>query len=121
MGKIIQANCECGFKSKELLAGRGFYTFTLTAPALCTNCYTFTTRNYFRKYNYCSKCSNRVIFYNNKTLWKDKNPSQDELDTIFWWNIDRSKGEAFVLPNTFFLCPKCRKYKMQFCSCGFYD
>jgi hypothetical protein len=121
MGKIIQAECDCGFKSKKIFAGCGFILSGLTAPALCTNCYTFTIRNYFQKYNYCSKCRSKVTFYNDKKLWKNKNVSQDEYDSIFWWNIDMFSDEAFVLPNTLYLCPKCREYKMQFYSCGNWD
>ena len=123
MGSIIQAKCRCGFESKEIMAGGGMLNFmnTLKAPALCPNCYTFTIRNYFNKYNYCSKCKSKVIFYNDKKLWKDKNASQDELDSIFWWNTDMFTDEAFVLPNTIYLCPKCREYKMKFYRCGFWD
>jgi len=123
MGTIIQAKCECGFKSKEIYAGGGFKNSedVLSAPALCTNCYTFTVRNYFSRYNYCSKCKSKVTFYNSDKLWKDKNVSQDEFDSIFWWNIDFLNNKAFILPNTLYLCPECKKFKMKFYFCGFYD
>lgn len=120
MGSIIQAKYECGFESKPIYAGGGMLDFKeiLTAPAVCTNCYTFTIRNYLKKYNYCSKCRFKITFYNDKILWKDKGASQDELDSIFWWSINLFADEAFVLPMTSYLCPKCREYKMKFYSCG---
>ena len=123
MGSIIQANCECGFKSRLIYAGGGMMNFkeTLTAPALCTNCYTFTVRNYFKKYNYCSKCRSKITFYDDKSLWKDKDASQDEFDSIFYWNIDIFNDTAFILPNTIYLCPKCKKFKMNFYPCGDWD
>lgn len=123
MGSLLQAKCECGFESKLIYAGGGFFIFkeTLKAPALCTNCYTFTIRNYLKKYNYCNKCRSKIIFYNDKKLWKDKNASQDELDSIFWWGIDFLNDKAFVLPNTLYVCPKCREYKMKFYPCGLWD
>ena len=123
MGSIIQANCECGFKSKLICAGGGMLNFkdTLIAPALCTNCYTFTVRNYLKKYNYCSKCRSKVTFYNNKSLWKDKDVLLDEFDCIFYWNIDTFDDIAFILSNTMYLCPKCREFRMKFYACGFWD
>jgi len=123
MGSIIQAHCECGFKSKEILAGGGMLDFkeVLTAPALCTSCYIFTVRNYLNKYNYCSKCKSKITFYNDKKLWKDKNASLDEFKSIFWWSINLFTDEAFVLPMTSFLCPKCREYNMKFYPCGLWD
>ena len=123
MGSIIQAECECGFKSKKIYAGGGFKDSedVLLAPALCTNCCTFTVRNYFSRYNYCSKCKSRVTFYNSDKLWKEKDAPQDEFDSVFWWNIEQRNNAAFILPDILYLCPKCREFKMSFFSCGLYD
>lgn len=123
MGSIIQANCECVYKSDLIYAGGGMANFeeTLNTPALCKNCYTFTVRNYFSKDNYCSKCESKITFYDNKSLWKDKDVSLDKLDSIFYWSIDISNNTAFILPNTMYLCPKCRKFKMKFNPWGNWD
>src|SRR3990170_2583874 len=102
MGDIIQAKCECGFKSGEIYAGGGFMNFkdVLSAPALCTNCYTFTIKNYLVKDNHCKKCKSKTTFYDDKSLWKDKNISTSEENCIFYWNIDLISNIAFRLPIT---------------------
>ena len=123
MGSIIQAKCECGFKSRKIYAGGGFKNFkdVLSAPALCTNCYTFTIENYLTKSNHCKKCRSKITFYDDKSLWKDKNISTDEEDCIFYWEINLFDNKAFKLPDIFYLCPKCREFKMKFYTCGFWD
>lgn len=120
---MIQAICECGYKSIEIYAGGGFMNFkdVLSAPALCTNCYTFTIRNYFTKYSYCKKCKSKITFYDDRSLWKDKNASTGEKNCIFYWNVDFINDIAFRLPATSYLCPKCREFKMNFFTCGLWD
>jgi len=126
MGTMIQAKCECGFKSEKIFAGGGFMDFmnVLTAPALCTNCYTFTIRSYLAKHNYCKKCKSKITFYNDKSLWKDKNISTSERNCIFYWEIDpivSLNNGVFRLPDTAYLCPKCREFKMKFYNIGIWD
>jgi len=118
MGSILIAECDCGFKSKEIYAGGGVANFETecAAPAVCKNCSSFLVLNYLRKKNKCPNCKSEVTFYNDPSIQKKTNTE----NTVFDWYFEEYQ-HTFVLPDTKYYCPKCKKFNLRFISLGCWD
>lgn len=121
MGGIINAKCKCGFESGGIFAGGGMRNFArvCNVPALCENCRDLVVVNYIRKDLKCPKCRKRVVVYNDPILQQARKKVAGESD-IFSWFIDKLKC-SFVLPDVYYLCPKCGKKRMRFIDIGCWD
>ena len=120
MGSILQGHCKCGFDTGDIFAGGGFLNFqkTCNAPAICIKCSKFLIKNYMKKETVkCPTCRGKVTFYNDSTLQRPT--VKVEFDEIFSWNIDDES--LFTLPNTKYLCPKCKKMTLVFGHGGCWD
>ena len=117
MGVILQGQCECGFETENLFIGGGMLDFTSKCyiPAVCLNCNIFLVKNYNKKFSKCPKCRKKVVFYNDPQLQnKPKHGSP-----LFEWNI--SEDDPFILLDTEYYCPKCKKKQMRFIDMGCWD
>jgi Zn finger protein HypA/HybF involved in hydrogenase expression len=121
MGDMLQALCECGFKSKIILAGGGIVNFThyCGAPAVCLHCQEFLIKNYKKKYSKCPSCGKKVTFYNDSSLQIPVSESYKN-HKIFEWHINNEKVD-FQLQDTQYFCPKCRKMTLTFECVGNWD
>ena len=122
MGTIIQAECECGYKSKLIYAGRGMFGTGCTVPALCRNCNEIVAVKYLPPDAQCPNCGKEVIFNNDVSLRQERedvNNTEIQIIDIFNWRIGENK--FFRLPDTFYLCPKCKKMTMRFMYAGNWD
>jgi len=122
MGQILQATCPCGFDSTKLFLGGGMMNFTTYcgAPALCDSCGAFLVLNYLDPNPRCGDCKGTVRFYNDPALRSTSEQSDQKSHDVFSWNVGGRLG-TFSLPDTEYLCPKCREIKMSFVSVGNWD
>lgn len=58
----------------------------------------------------------QYIFYNDTSLQRKTKKEYP----LFDWNLGEEKG-AFILPDTKYYCPKCKKIEMKFFSSGNWD
>lgn len=116
MGAILQAECQCGFFT-TFAAGGGMHNFqdTCFAPAVCVDCGEFFICNYFSKFIKCPKCHKKAHFYDYPPL-RAKVKTKGE---VFSWRIDDVR--QFTLPDTTYICPKCKQKDMRFSQSGFFD
>jgi len=121
MGTIISAECECGFEPGEIFAGGGMFDFAgvCDVPALCENCREFVVVNYLGRSPKCPKCRKKVIAYNDPILQTKRDKTGSGSD-VFHWFIEKS-NVSFVLPDDYYLCPKCGKKRMRFFDVGCWD
>jgi ribosomal protein S27AE len=121
MGDMLQAMCECGFKSEPILAGGGMVNFThyCGAPAVCLHCQDFLIKNYKKKYSKCPSCGKKVTFYNDPSLQLPVTESYKHHQ-IFEWHINNEKAD-FRLQDTQYFCPKCGKMTLTFECIGNWD
>jgi predicted RNA-binding Zn-ribbon protein involved in translation (DUF1610 family) len=122
MGTIIEAECICGYKSKAIAAGRGMFDSTYTMPAMCGNCNDIVSVKYLASTARCPDCGKEVIIYNDISLRQDSddiNDSKIEITDIIHWRIGEKK--FFRLPDTLYLCPKCKRITMKFTEIGNWD
>lgn len=122
MGGIIKAHCKCGFESEDIYAGGGRSNFleVCNAPAICLNCNIFLIKNYMKEQSNCPKCRKKVVFYNDPQVQEQASESYESYNDIFSWNVSDEKGE-FRLPDTKYLCPKCKEMTMEFLDIGNWD
>ena len=122
MGNIFRGLCQCGFDTNEIFVGGGFVNFmdTCNAPAICPHCNEFLIRNYMKKNAArCPGCHSIVTFYDDPSLQRPSTGT-DEYDYLFIWRI-ADKDEFFKLPDTKYLCPKCRNMTLRFEDKGCWD
>ena len=116
MGDILQAICECGFKSNNLYLGGGFLDMgeLCNAPYYCDNCETIGTVN-INKIIKCEKCSKSVQYYGE--IGKDDFEIPE--DVIFDWSVNHTT--RYFLKDKFYYCPKCKKINLKFIPIGNWD
>lgn len=117
MGSVLIAKCSCGFESGDLYLGGGFENFSevCDVPCLCRNCNSLVVKNYLEKYSRCNNCNQLLLYYDNPVLRK----SNKTKGIVFDWD-NNSKGQ-FILTNSKYYCPKCKKFKMKFIWTGDWD
>jgi hypothetical protein len=121
MGSKLRGLCRCGFDTGDIFAGGGFVNFmeTCNAPAICVNCSEFLVRNYMaRDTAVCPGCEGKVTFYDDPSVQAPL--GEKRYDYLFVWRIT-DKDEFFKLPDTNFLCPKCKKMTLVFEEVGSWD
>ncbi len=121
MGSILRGLCKCGFDTGDIYVGAGFVNFmeTCNAPAICLHCNEFLVRNYMAgDAARCPGCEAKVTFYDDPSV-QDAS-GKKRYDYLFVWRI-ADKDEFFKLPDTNFLCPKCKKMALIFEEIGNWD
>ncbi len=122
MGIKLRGLCKCGFDTGDIFVGAGFMNFmdTCNAPAICLNCNEFLVRNYMKKNEArCPGCDGKVTFYDDPSLY-DPSAKIEEHGYLFIWRV-ADKDEFFKLPDTSFLCPKCKNMTLVFEDIGNWD
>ena len=121
MGIILRGLCKCGFDTGDIFAGAGFVNFmdTCNAPAICLRCHEFLVRSYMDKETArCPGCDAKVTFYDDPSVQEPL--GNKRYDYLFVWRIG-GRDEFFKLPDTNFLCPKCKNMTLVFEEMGNWD
>ncbi|MBN2224701.1 MAG: hypothetical protein JW765_08530 [Deltaproteobacteria bacterium] len=122
MGIILRGLCGCGYDTGDMFIGGGFTNFmdTCNAPAVCLQCSELVIRNYAKRGSArCHACRSSLTFYDDSSL-HDPSPENEVSDYLFVWRIS-GKNEYFKLPDTNYLCPKCRNMTLVFKDKGHWD
>lgn len=106
MGTIIKAECNCGYKTKNLFYGAGMEDFMNVAnvPALKNGSSEIEMINIKKKNQYPE-----YSFYTDKLLASKPNNSR---------SIDHFDLKLHQQNN---LCPKCKNYTLNFVEVGMFD
>jgi Zn finger protein HypA/HybF involved in hydrogenase expression len=121
VGEVIQASCECGFKTPEILVSDGFMiNNNRRVPALCPKCKELVIVDYLKKGAVCPTCHGKITFYNHPSL-RTETSSQNDNIIVIEFNEGLSEGNSFRLPDANYLCPKCGQMKLRFSSIGNWD
>ncbi len=96
----VMALCECGYRSKELLRGEGFFPsgFQDRQPCICMKCKSVQMKNRLKDGNKCRRCLSTLLFYDEPGLH-----NQVEMG-----------AEVLHFPSQNCLCPSCGKMTMKF-------
>ena len=114
-GDIVQAKCECGFEETiKFGAGKSNYKTVCNFPFFCNSCSSFVVLNYLSEKPVCKLCrSEDVTPYDN-----DKMRALKSDKPVAGWNAN---DRTFILTDDFYLCPKCKEFKLLFTSIGYFD
>ena len=120
MGTILNAQCDCGFAKTEIFVGRGFKPEYLYVPAYCTKCKSLQITNCLDKMNKCPECRGELTLYTQDSLL-EKSASTDKYDNNLFFEVTPDGKRQLRLPDTYYLCPNCRKTALRFISTGMWD
>lgn len=107
MGQILKAVCKNCYFEEEVWFGGGMLNFETecNVPAINNTTGEFEIMNIFNK----DLFDGNYTFYNDPSMFKGK----ITIDSPQWYDI-------YLCP-TKNLCPKCKSFKMNFESVGFFD
>ncbi|TFH26684.1 MAG: hypothetical protein E4G98_06830 [Promethearchaeota archaeon] len=108
MGTSLNVKCLCGF-STYTPQGAGMLTYEKEdwEPAYCSHCSEVVSVNIKKLNQNCPKCKGAIVLYNDISLQRKKPLATDvHLKEHCWGD--------FILPVTYYLCPKCRNKTMWF-------
>lgn len=121
MGDIFQAECPCGFKSRELYVGGGMKDSTLDGvPVACPQCHVVWVEDVKSGKRTCRKCKSALYY-----LHEDGNFAPAHL--LKWlkveypWDVYSTEREVKSMPKVFYRCPNCGKLEMQLVDVGCWD
>jgi hypothetical protein len=134
MGDIVKAECECGFKSKELFFGcaRPWHYYI---PIVCKRCGNLSMMNMYERKGgnikrrrtglICRGCKKRKTILNAPTLHRPSGIAKQYGEDYPWeinrWEINRNHPETGGCPEIFYFCPKCKEVRMRFHKIGIWD
>jgi len=114
MGTIVQAHCNCGYRSSLLPFGAGMLNFQTVCmvPAECARCRTVVDVDYLISDRRCPTCGVPVVCYVRLTSGADH-------WTDMSWRLP--SGDTAVLPPSSNPCPACGKHSLTFAPRGNFD
>jgi len=109
MGSAVIASCPCGFRTKNLLVGRGMsdYETLCRYPAYCKGCMALVSTNMLEVPHTCNRCGSEVLPYNSPELRATQTGK-----VVARCNL--KEGEDVFLTDDEHLCPACGLYQMRF-------
>ncbi len=120
MGSILIAECRCGYTEPYLEVGGGMRNFMKSSrvPALCRKCKKVVLVNeLLPEPHRCPKshCRSKVVLYNKPALRRE----EIEVYPVFTWRAP--ENQPFILPNAYYLCPRCNAMDLRFYNDGNWD
>jgi Zn finger protein HypA/HybF involved in hydrogenase expression len=86
-------------------------------PALCPSCQRVVVANVLQPSPRCPHCGGAIHFYAETEL---HGPVSADANEVFSWRID-GEPHAVSLPDTTYLCPRCRRMHMHLEDVGNWD
>ena len=118
MGKLVSADCRCGFSTDMFMIGRGIGEGPTYAPCICTTCRLLGAKEYYAEDGksprevFCKHGHGRVNFLNESRFYRTGDGEQLP-NTKFPWDDERKQ--------VYYHCPACGEIVMRLIKCGNWD
>ena len=118
MGTIIAGECECGYHSKDIYVGESGFSGQAIEhfPFHCEDCDDLVVIDLYSNELTCPKCKgDNLIAYDDERFCT--------TDSEIYHSVDMSTtfGRKFILRKDNNLCPKCKKFTLNFKGDGLWD
>ena len=121
VGQILQAECPCGFKSRDLYVGCGMIGGVCGVPVACPQCHIVWVEDSKSGKRTCRKCK-AALYY----LHEDGSFTPADVlarfKVRFPWCLDETREEDIeYTPEVRYRCPNCGKLEMALVGAGCWD